>query len=138
MTASRILFIDTAVSDIGVLLGNLQPDAEAVLLDGTRPAPEQMETVMRDRRGLREVHIMAHGEPGEVWFAAGRLSADTLEGHAAALASLGRALCGGGVHLWSCRTGRGSEGKAFLAAFSKIVGAPVMAATYLASDAATM
>src|SRR3984893_16797707 len=92
----EVLFIDPAVSDRGTILGNLRPEVEAILLDRTRPAARQMAGALAGRHGLGAVHVIAHGAPGRVSFAAGDWSAETLVDEADDLAAIGRALVGGG------------------------------------------
>jgi hypothetical protein len=81
------------------------------------------------------VHILAHGAPGRVNFAAGDWSAETLNDTAAndtaaGLAAIGEALTDDGdLRLWSCHVGEGGRG--FVDALSRAAGAPVAAATNL-------
>src|SRR6202521_3038256 len=89
----EVLFIDPAVSDRGTILGNLRPEVEAILLDRTRPAARQIAASLEGRRGLDSVHVIAHGAPGRVSFAAGDWSAASLEEEAEDLAAIGRARC---------------------------------------------
>ena len=64
------------------------------------------------RQDLRAVHVIAHGAPGKVSFAAGDWSAQTLEEGAADFVAIGRALhADGDLNLWSCRKGAGAEGQ---------------------------
>ena len=92
MLKSEILFVDPSVSDIATILGGLRPEVEAIVLDSSRPAARQIAEALRGRRGLDAVHVIAHGAPGGVRFAAGEWSADTLAGDADDLASIGCAL----------------------------------------------
>ena len=52
------------------------------MLDARRPAARQMATALEEYRGLNAVHVIAHGAPGRVRFAAGEWSAETLEDEA--------------------------------------------------------
>ena len=74
MLKSEILFVDPAVSDIATILGGLRPEVEAIVLDSSRPAARQISAALRERRGLDAVHVIAHGAPGRVSFAAGEWS----------------------------------------------------------------
>ena len=76
---AEILFVDPSVSAVETILGNLRPGVEAIVLDGARPAARQIAAALDGRHGLRSVHIMAHGAPGRVSFAAGDWSSETLE-----------------------------------------------------------
>ena len=131
MTFPReLLFIDPAVSDIATLLGHLRPEVEAILLDPVRPAARQIAAAVAGERDLDAVHVIAHGAPGCVDFAAGDWSAATLEDEAEDFAAIGQALgAGRNVNLWSCRTAAGPAGAAFIAGLARASGADIAAAT---------
>jgi len=67
----EIAFVDVSVGDIATILDSLRAGVEAVLLDRSRPAAGQIAAALAGRRGLAAVHIIAHGAPGRVSFAAG-------------------------------------------------------------------
>ena len=130
MLKSEILFVDPAVSDIATILGGLRPEVQAIVLDSSRPAARQISAALRGRRGLDAVHVIAHGAPGGVRFAAGEWSAETVAGDADDLASIGCALVDGAeLKLWSCHTGAGNEGADFIALLERATGADVAAAS---------
>src|SRR3989337_2533678 len=89
---SEIAFIDRGLSDLPSMLKGLRADVEAVVLDPTRDAMSQIAAALRGRAGLDAIHILAHGQPGEVAFSSGALSLATLDEHADDLAVIGRAL----------------------------------------------
>src|SRR4051794_21720191 len=89
-----------------------------------------MADALADLEGVRAVHIIAHGAPGEIAFSAGALGLDTLAAHAADLARIGDALDHDGeLLLWSCETGQGTRGERFVEALCWATGAPVAAAS---------
>jgi hypothetical protein len=110
---------------------------EAILLDARGPAARQMAAALEEYRGLNAVHVIAHGAPGRVRFAAGEWSAETLEDEAGDLAAIGEALgTDRDLLLWSCNAGEGTRGRALVDALSRVTGAPVRAATHLVGAAA--
>ena len=126
----EIAFIDPAVVDIPVLVAGLRPEVVPVLLGGELPAAEVIARTVRDYEALDAIHVVAHGRPGELSFTAGALSRASIDHHAADLAAIGDALGPDGeVLLWSCHTGEGVHGRAFVEALSRSIGAPVAAAT---------
>ena len=136
-TVKEIAFIDPAVSDVHVLLAGLRRDVQPILLNATEPAPRQMAAALGGRRGFDAIHIIAHGAPGEVRFAAGVLSADSLDEHAADLAALGARLGrNASLMLWSCDTGQDERGQDFVAALASASSASVAASTRLVGAAA--
>ncbi|WP_167514613.1 DUF4347 domain-containing protein [Mesorhizobium intechi] len=128
--APEILFVDPSVADLGTIFANLRPEVEAILLDANRPAARQMALALEGRYGLDAVHVIAHGAPGRVNFAAGEWSAETLGADGSDLAAIGDALGGlGELLLWSCNAGAG--GSNFIDALSSATGTPVAAANGL-------
>ena len=138
MTTSReIVFVDQNVSDLHSLLANLRPDVEPIVLTASERATTQIATALKGRDDLHAIHIVAHGSAGEVRFEAGALSRETLDDHAADLAEIGRALGRDGqLNLWSCETGQGKRGAAFVEALERATGADVAATAGLVGSAA--
>jgi hypothetical protein len=122
----EILFLDPGVSDIETLLSHLRPEIEAILLDPVRPAARQMAAALAERHALDAVHVIAHGAPGRISFAAGDWSAATLAEVAEDLAAISRALgAGRNINLWSCHTAAGPAGAAFIAGLARASGADI-------------
>jgi hypothetical protein len=134
---SEFAFVDPGVADLGALLQGLRPEIEAVVLGAERSALAQIADRLAGLRGLRAIHIIAHGAPGEIGFTAGRLSLATIPGCARDLARIGDTLgADGELLLWSCETGRGAEGERFIAALEKATRASVAASTGIVGAAA--
>ncbi|WP_181177956.1 DUF4347 domain-containing protein [Mesorhizobium sp. B2-3-15] len=137
LRASELLFVDPSVSDLGTILANLRPEVEAILLDAERPATRQVAMALEGRQSLDAVHVIAHGAPGRVSFAAGEWSAGTLGHDELDLATIGRVLGGiGELLLWSCNAGVGAAGTNFIDALSCATGTPVAAANDLVGSPA--
>jgi hypothetical protein len=127
VNAKEVAFIDPTISELGVLLSVLRPGVQAVILNRSEPALAQIAASVKRRSGTAVIHIIAHGGPGEVRFAAGPLSLKTIGEHAGALLSIGQALDGGELLLWSCDAGGGEDGVAFIEALARATGANVAA-----------
>jgi hypothetical protein len=135
--ASELLFVDPSVSDLGTILRNLRPEVEAIVLERVALPARQMAVALEGRDGIDAVHVIAHGAPGRLIFAAGEWSVETLQDDAVDLARIGRALGGfGDLLLWSCNVGAGAAGPGFLDALSRAAGAPVAAAEDLVGSRA--
>src|SRR6185436_7676412 len=92
----------------------------------------QMAELLGGLCDLDAIHIVAHGAAGEVRFAAGTLSISDVALYADDLTAIGAALAERGtINLWSCRTGEGVCGRAFVAALSRAAGAEVAASSRL-------
>src|SRR5437016_4686820 len=137
-TKREIVFIDRGVDDLDTLLAGIRPDVEPILLSNDEPAPRQMARAVQAREGLEAIHVIAHGRPGEVSFGAGALTLRLIDDDDAAdLADVGRVLGEDGQLLfWSCHTGHGASGSAFVAALGHAIGRGVAAAIDLVGAAA--
>src|SRR5262249_40775088 len=113
------------------LLLGLQPGVEAIVLEARTPALAQIAARLRDTTGLEAIHVFAHGQPGEISFAGGVLTYEQLSEQAQLLGTIGRALDGGTLHIWSCEVADGPHGRRFVEALSRAVGSPVAAASEL-------
>ena len=124
----EILFVDPGVPDLVTILGSLRPGVEAIVLDRARPASRQIGTALADR-DVDTVHVIAHGAPGRVSFAAGTWSAETIDDEAADFAAIGAALgVGGELRLWSCDTGADTAGALFVERLAQATGVDIATA----------
>jgi Ca2+-binding RTX toxin-like protein len=132
----QVAFIDPAVRDVDFLSIKLQFGIEPIVLDAARPALLQIAEFLEARRDVDVVHVIAHGQPGRIDFAAGRVEQQQLKDHAAELAALSRGLSPTGeIRLWACQVGSGVTGAAFVAALARATGVPVQASTRLVGAA---
>jgi len=131
MTHTReIAFIDSSISDLDAFRAGLRSEIDAIVLDAASPALTQIAGALKGRAGLDAIHIVAHGQAGEVSFAAGALTLHNLRAYAPELREIGVALAGEGrLQLWTCQTAYGACGATFLAALERATGARVAAST---------
>ena len=128
---SEMLFVDASVDDLAYP-GNLRPGVVAVVLDRASPPARQIAVALHGVRGLDAVHVIAHGAPGRVNFAAGHWSVETVENEPDDFAAIGRAIAAhGDLRLWSCHTGAGVAGGRFAARLARATGVGVATASGL-------
>src|SRR5215475_4868785 len=126
----EILFVDPAVPDVDGILASLRMGVEVVVLDSAVRPARQIAAALAAHQELATVHVIAHGTPGRVSFAGGDWCLETLPEDADDLAAIGAALgANGDLRLWSCHTGAGAIGGAFIAALARATGAQISAAT---------
>ena len=127
---AEIAFVDTAVPDLPHILNNLRPGVRAIVLEAAEPAPAQMARALARSRDVEVIHILAHGQPGELSFAAGALSSATLDSHRDDLRDMGRSLAvDGEIRLWACDTAHGAQGATFVEHLAAITGSRIAAST---------
>ncbi|MBB5534796.1 DUF4082 domain-containing protein [Rhizobium giardinii] len=131
MTHTReIAFIDPAVTDFETLVAGLRPDVEPVVLSRDEPALAQMARMLEGRANLDAIHVIAHGRPGELSFAAGAVSYETIKDDAAELPAFGAALgTEKALLVWACETGAEERGAAFVDTLAARAGVRILAAS---------
>jgi hypothetical protein len=128
--AGAVAFVDPALPDLSRLLGWFRDDVRAVVLDTTSDPLRQIAEGLVGLTGLRAIHILAHGAPGEIGFSIGALSLESVSANASNLARIGAAVDNGGELLvWACETGRGERGEQFIEALWWATGANVAASS---------
>jgi hypothetical protein len=135
----EVVFVDAAVDDRAGLLAGLRPclRTHLHLLHSRMPALSQMARILRRYGQAFTVHVIAHGSPGQVCFSAGTISLENLHEHLDELYAIGRAIgATGRLLLWSCRSGQGLHGRAFVEAVRRRTGAAVTAASGYVGSAA--
>ena len=103
LNARELAFVDPSVADLDVLLRGMRPQIAVSVLSGAEPAARQMARVLARHQEIDVLHVIAHGQPGEVSFAGGALSLESLDDHRDDLARIGSALAADGeIRLWVC------------------------------------
>ena len=75
---SSLVFIDSGVEDIQTLTDNISGAAEVIVLDSDRDELLQISEHLSNYQDLDAVHIVSHGESGELSFNNATLNSDTL------------------------------------------------------------
>lgn len=124
----EIAFVDPSVPDLAVLLKGMRRDVAVTLLSPVEPAALQMARKLAGMRDIDVVHVIAHGQAGEVHFSGGVLSVDNVDNHRASLSRIGAALSADGeIRLWVCEAAGGERGADFVDALARISGVAVAA-----------
>lgn len=131
---SQVVFIDAGVRDLQTILAGIKPGISVVLLDPRYDALDQIAETLNGHHGISAVHIIADGREGQIDFSSGALSLGNLKSgsHASDLLTIGHALGhNGDLMIWSCDTGGGATGRAFLEQLAHMTGADVAGSTDL-------
>ncbi|MCK6436132.1 SwmB domain-containing protein [Rivihabitans pingtungensis] len=121
----NILIADGTLTDLNVLLADLPTRMQVVRVTSAAQALAAFWQALATP-GLRQLHVLAHGEPGAVAFAGQRLTAADFVRRFDGAAQRDLDLA-----FWSCRTGEGEAGKAFVHALAQATGARVAASERL-------
>jgi Ca2+-binding RTX toxin-like protein len=134
---SGIVFIDSTVDDYEMLMAGVKPGLEVVLLDDSQNGITQITEALKGRSGLSSLHIVAHGDVGELWVGMGFVNSHTLEQYKQDLHSWAAALApDGDILLYGCNIAARDTGRQFVGLFSQLTGADVAASNNLTGSAA--
>ncbi len=108
-----------------------------VLLDDSQDGIVQITEALKGRSGLSSLHIVAHGDAGELWVGIGFVNSNTLEQYKHDLQSWAAALVpDADILLYGCNVAAGETGRQFVQRFSQLTGADVAASSNLTGSAA--
>ncbi|MCX7106243.1 MAG: DUF4347 domain-containing protein [Methylococcales bacterium] len=125
----EILIADASVKDLSVLLDGIKPSVDVWLLKTGEDAISQIIKAMAVP-GLKTLHLLAHGAPGEISLGGRTLTATDFRSRFDGAAE--RDL---DIAFWSCNTGSGDLGQSFVKAVAETTGARVAAADGLVGSA---
>jgi len=74
----NIVFIDSRVEDYQILLQELDPTAEGIVLDENQDAIQAITSLLSERKNLQSIHIISHGSPATIKLGKTELNANTL------------------------------------------------------------
>ena len=125
----EIVFIDTSVDDYQTLMEGINPNAEVILLDSTRDGIEQIAEILGDRSDIDAIHIISHGDQGELYLGTGTLSMESMQGeYADELATINQALTEEADFLiYGCNFGEGESGNEAASLLAELTGADIAA-----------
>ncbi|MGA8053287.1 MAG: DUF4347 domain-containing protein, partial [Burkholderiales bacterium] len=134
----ELLLVDAAAPDADRLIADFvaaksDPDAiEVVKLAGDRDGVAQVSALLADRRDLRAIHILSHGEPGAIRLGASTLDLATLAARTDEIRAWSNAIAvDGDLLVYGCDVAATVEGGALVAGLADLTGADVAASADL-------
>lgn len=127
-SSRSLLFVDSGVADYQMLVAGVSASTEVYILDSSQDAVTQITNTLLGRNDISSLHIVSHGEAGELSFGTGKLNLSDLPEYAAQLQSWGKALTDDAdILLYGCNVAQGELGKAFTSILSQLTGADIAA-----------
>ncbi|MEM7302364.1 MAG: DUF4347 domain-containing protein, partial [Pseudomonadota bacterium] len=125
----EIVFIDSAVVNIGDLIESLGDDVEIHILDDQSDGLQQIADILEGRDDIDAIHLFAHGDNGSIQLGSSTLDGESIAGdHADLLAEIGSSLTDDGdILIYGCNFGEGDDGKAVAAALALATDADIAA-----------
>ena len=119
-----LVLADAALQDVDVLVGQLDPGTDLLRIDSGTDVEGLLEKAFS--AGYDRLHFLGHGQSGAITLGGKKLDVEDFKALSNRLASPPS------VHFWSCLTGAGEKGRAFVDGIAHAFGSVVTAFSGLA------
>ncbi|QDT11572.1 Bifunctional xylanase/xylan deacetylase precursor [Planctomycetes bacterium K23_9] len=127
---AQIVFVDSSIDDISSLVDGLSANHELVLLQPNQDGLNQITEVLARRTHVQSVHIVAHGQAGQVQLGNQLVDADTIQQRQDSLRGWSHSLTDSAdILIYGCETGADASGLNLIDQIAKLTGADVAAST---------
>ncbi|QDS96310.1 Soluble aldose sugar dehydrogenase YliI precursor [Roseimaritima multifibrata] len=127
-TASSLLFVDSNVADFSQLTDQVGLKTEVILLDSARDGLDQISEILARRSNISSIHLLTHGQAGQIELAGQTIDRTTLENRSNQLQKWANALTpDADILLYGCHTGADQVGAQFVRRMANLTGADVAA-----------
>ncbi|CAM8642998.1 RTX calcium-binding nonapeptide repeat [Oxalobacteraceae bacterium] len=128
---SDYLLYDPTVEKVGTLLAGLREGVCAMAVP-THSDPHELIDRVLAQSGIKTLHLLGHGAPGEIMFGTHRVTAGSWrEQVGACTTSLSTIPTPRHINFWSCKTGEGETGMNFIKTIANQTNAVVSASSSL-------
>ena len=122
---NEIVFVDTNVKNYETLIDGLNRNVEVVLIGADEDGVERISNTLNGREDVSAIHIISHGDAGEVFLGNTKLTSDNLFAYHDTLKAWGESLSqDADILIYGCNVGQDSQ---FVADFAELTGADVAA-----------
>ncbi|MGB0564613.1 MAG: DUF4347 domain-containing protein, partial [Spirulinaceae cyanobacterium] len=132
----ELVIIDGSLPHRQVLLDGLRSGVGSLVLDPSRDGIAQISQALVHYRNLKALHIIAHGQPGQIFLGNGVLSAATLESYTLQIKAWRDALAeNADLLIYGCEVAAGAGATDFLRQIQRLTRTNIAAATTLTGAA---
>ncbi len=132
----QIVFIDSAVEDYQYLATLVKPEIEAIAIDSQGDGVAQISQILAQRQGINAVHLVSHGQPGQVQLGGAKLNLDNLPAYRQFLQQWKKYLSDDAtILIYGCQVAAADVGMAFIEAISQLTETNVVASNTLTGAA---
>ncbi|NOS73047.1 MAG: DUF4347 domain-containing protein, partial [Methyloglobulus sp.] len=124
---TSLVFIDAGVNDYQTLLNNIDPNATVIFLDHNKDGVEQIAEAVSNYDNISAIHIISHGQDGELYLGNGVLNLAGMQGkYSDELQDIGKHLSkNADILIYGCDFGQGLLGKVATARLAQMTGADI-------------
>jgi len=138
----EVVFIDSGINGYQQLAQTIQQEnsstrsIDVLIIDAGKDGIAQVSAALSSRQDVNAIHLISHGEQGEIQLGDTRFNNDSLLSHAAAVSRWSSALAtGADILLYGCDVAATPEGQSFVQGLAMLTGADVNASTDLTGNA---
>ncbi|MEY4748029.1 MAG: hypothetical protein RIQ60_243 [Pseudomonadota bacterium] len=126
----EILFIDGKIPGLDTLLAEVRTDVQVVVLNSDSDPWSQMSAVVEAQRNISAIHLVSHGQSGDIMIGGRHFTQTSLQAHAAELQQWqGHLAAGADVLLYGCDIGAGENGQTLVDTLASLTHADVAASS---------
>ncbi len=127
-----MVFIDAAVEDYQYLATLVKPGIEAIAIDSQQDGIAQISQILAQRQGINAIHLVSHGQPGQVQLGGAKLNLENLPEYRQFLQQWKNYLSENAtILIYGCQVAAADIGMAFVEAISNFTGINVIASNTL-------
>jgi large repetitive protein len=128
-TTQNIVFIDSTVEDISILMNQFGSNADVHILNGNTDGVLQIAHTLKDRSDVNSIHIISHGQAGSLTLGSSQLTLDSINSiHADSLAQIRSSLSvDADLLIYGCDFAQGTQGQRAVDALVDATGADIAA-----------
>ena len=135
--AKTMVFIDSRVNDLDLLVSQFDAGTEYKVLDASYDGLLQMEESLAGKTDYSSIQIISHGSAGAITIGSTVLTSNNLLQYQLQLDNIGHALTDSGdLLLYGCNVGSGDIGRQFVETLAQLTGADVAASDDLTGSGA--
>ncbi len=122
---SEVLFIDTGVENYSEMISKLDHNVEVYLIGPAEGGVEKITDILSDHENLTAIHIISHGDSGEISLGNEKLSSENISSYQTQLKAWGHSLSeNADILIYGCDVGLQEQ---FVSDISSLTGADVAA-----------
>ena len=134
---TEIVIVDSAVQDSDSLVSKLSSNTKVYYLNSHQDGVQQITEILSAYQNLQAIHILAHGQAGQLNLGAGVLNHLTLHSQSLSLQAWGKALAShGDILLYGCDFAQGTIGQTAMKTLARLTGADIAASDDLTGNQA--
>ncbi|MEG4081584.1 FG-GAP-like repeat-containing protein, partial [Microcoleus sp. Pol8_D6] len=125
---TEIVILDPTIPDSQHLISGIKPDTATYILKSQPDAVEQITAILAQHRGIETLHIITHGDSGNLYLGTTELNSSNIQNYSHQLQQWRNAFTdNANIILYGCSVAAGDRGHQFLTQLHQLTGANISA-----------